>query len=60
LKGAIKGLFAREKVKKVAVDDISFTIADGEIVGYIGSPLLRLQKLIIGNQDVCEMSRYYS
>lgn len=37
LKGAIKGLFAREKVKKVAVDDISFTIADGEIVGYIGS-----------------------
>jgi hypothetical protein len=44
----------------VAVDDISVTIADGEIVGYIGSPLLRLQKLIIGNQDVCEMSRYYS
>ena len=37
LKGSIKGLFAREKVKKVAVDDISFTIADGEIVGYIGS-----------------------
>lgn len=37
LKGAIKGLFAREKVRKVAVDDISFTIADGEIVGYIGS-----------------------
>lgn len=37
LKGAIKGLFNREKVKKVAVDDISFTIADGEIVGYIGS-----------------------
>lgn len=37
LKGAIKGLFAREKVKKVAVDDISFAIADGEIVGYIGS-----------------------
>ena len=37
LRGAIKGLFAREKVRKVAVDDISFTIADGEIVGYIGS-----------------------
>ena len=37
LKGAIKGLFNREKVKKVAVDDISFSIADGEIVGYIGS-----------------------
>ena len=25
LKGAIKGLFSNEKVKKVAVDDISFT-----------------------------------
>ena len=37
LKGAIKGLFSNEKVKKVAVDDISFTIEDGEIVGYIGS-----------------------
>lgn len=36
-KGAIKGLFSNEKVKKVAVDDISFTIHDGEIVGYIGS-----------------------
>lgn len=37
LKGAIKGLFSSEKVVKKAVDDISFTINDGEIVGYIGS-----------------------
>ena len=37
LKGAIKGLFSTEKVVKKAVDDISFTIQDGEIVGYIGS-----------------------
>lgn len=37
LKGAIKGLFSNEKVVKRAVDDISFTIQDGEIVGYIGS-----------------------
>lgn len=37
LKGAIKGLFSTEKVRKVAVDDISFHIAKGEIVGYIGS-----------------------
>ena len=37
LKGAVKGLFSREKVAKTAVDDISFTIHDGEIVGYIGS-----------------------
>lgn len=37
LKGAIKGLFSTEKVVKRAVDDISFSIGDGEIVGYIGS-----------------------
>lgn len=37
LKGAIKGLFSNEKIVKRAVDDISFTIPDGEIVGYIGS-----------------------
>lgn len=37
LGGAIKGLFSREKVVKTAVDDISFTIPDGQIVGYIGS-----------------------
>lgn len=37
LKGAVKGLFSNEKVRKTAVDDISFTISDGEIVGYIGS-----------------------
>lgn len=37
LKGAFKGLFSREKVVKTAVEDISFTIPDGQIVGYIGS-----------------------
>lgn len=37
LRGAIKGLFSSEKVVKTAVDDISFTIDTGEIVGYIGS-----------------------
>ncbi len=36
-KGAIKGLFSTEKVRKVAVNDISFHINKGEIVGYIGS-----------------------
>ena len=36
-KGAIKGLFSNEKVVKTAVDDMSFTIEKGEIVGYIGS-----------------------
>lgn len=37
LKGAIKGLFSSEKVVKHAVKDISFSIGEGEIVGYIGS-----------------------
>ena len=37
LKGAIKGLFSNEKVSKIAVDEISFSIKKGEIVGYIGS-----------------------
>ncbi|MDE6202782.1 MAG: ATP-binding cassette domain-containing protein, partial [Lachnospiraceae bacterium] len=37
LKGAVKGLFSNEKVVKTAVDDISFSIRKGEIVGYIGS-----------------------
>lgn len=37
LKGAMKGLFSSEKVVKKAVEDISFSIEKGEIVGYIGS-----------------------
>ena len=37
LTGAIKGLFSNEKVRKMAVEDISFSIEEGEIVGYIGS-----------------------
>lgn len=35
--GAIKSLFTAEKEKKLAVDDVSFHINEGEIVGYIGS-----------------------
>lgn len=35
-KGAVKGLFSNEKVRKTAVNDVSFEIADGEMVGYIG------------------------
>lgn len=37
LLGAIQGLFIRKYTSKKAVDDISFTIASGEVVGYIGS-----------------------
>ncbi len=36
LKGAVKGLFRPEKKIVTAVDDISFSIERGEIVGYIG------------------------
>ena len=36
-KGAIKSFFSREVVIKKAVQDISFEIYDGEIVGYIGA-----------------------
>jgi ABC-2 type transport system ATP-binding protein len=35
-KGAIKSFFSREYTIKTAVDDISFKIDKGEIVGYIG------------------------
>lgn len=36
-KGAIRSFFSREYVVKKAVDDISFTINKGEVVGYIGA-----------------------
>ncbi|HOX17165.1 MAG TPA: ATP-binding cassette domain-containing protein [Spirochaetales bacterium] len=35
--GSLKGLVTREKVRTVAVDDVSFDIDSGEIVGYIGA-----------------------
>ncbi|KOF57652.1 MULTISPECIES: ABC transporter ATP-binding protein [Clostridium] len=36
-KGAIKSFFSREYTIKTAVDNISFNIDDGEVVGYIGA-----------------------
>ena len=36
MENALKHLFHREYVVKKAVDDISFTIQKGEIVGFIG------------------------
>ncbi len=36
LKGSIKGLFKREKFAVTAVDDISLSIDEGEMVGFIG------------------------
>ena len=37
IKGAVKSLFSREKVITEAVKDVSFSVAKGEMVGYIGS-----------------------
>ena len=37
LKGMIKDLFSRKYEEVHAVDDISFDIEQGEIVGYIGA-----------------------
>jgi ABC-2 type transport system ATP-binding protein len=34
--GAIRGLFTREYVEKVAVEDVNLTMERGELVGYIG------------------------
>lgn len=34
--GAVKSLFSRAYTEKVAVEDISFDVAAGEIVGYLG------------------------
>jgi ABC-2 type transport system ATP-binding protein len=36
LAGAIGALFSRTYVEKVAVEDVSFTLQPGELVGYIG------------------------
>ena len=36
-KGALRSFFSTEYTIKKAVDDISFEINDGEIVGYIGA-----------------------
>lgn len=36
-KGAIKSFFSTEYTVKKAVDQISFEISDGEVVGYIGA-----------------------
>src|SRR5690242_12417237 len=36
LRGAIKGLFSREYRQVLAVQDISFSIHEGELVGFLG------------------------
>ncbi len=36
LAGAFRALFSREKIQKKAVDDISFEIEEGELVGFLG------------------------
>ena len=36
LRGAIRGLFHREKQTSTAVQDVSFTVREGEFVGFLG------------------------
>lgn len=36
LKGVMKSFFNAKRIEKIAVDDVSFSIQEGEIVGYIG------------------------
>lgn len=36
VKNTIGSLFSRQKIEKKAVDDISFDVKDGEIIGFIG------------------------
>ena len=36
LKGTLQNFLSREKLKKVAVDDVSFTVERGETVGLLG------------------------
>jgi len=36
LSGSLKGLFAREKIETKAVDNVSFSIKTGDIVGFLG------------------------
>ena len=37
VKGMFKTLFSKKYVSKIAVNNVNFTINEGEIVGYIGS-----------------------
>jgi len=34
--GAVRTLLSRQQVETVAVQDVSFDIAEGELVGYLG------------------------
>ena len=66
LKGAIKGLFSREKTRKVAVDDISFHIGKGEIA--VRFPHNAFIEMIAGDlggvrftsSDIKEMKNYFN
>lgn len=65
LKGSIKGLFSREKKTIRAVDNISFSIEEGECVGFIGgngagktSTIKMLSGLIYPSEGSIEVLNY--
>ena len=65
LKGSVKGLFTREKKIVRAVDNISFSIEEGECVGFIGgngagktTTIKMLSGLIYPSQGSIEVFNY--
>lgn len=63
LKGAVKSLFKREVEVKVAVDNLSLDIEEGEMVGYIGSngagkstTIKMMTGILVPSEGVCKIN----
>lgn len=61
-KGAVQSLFSREYTVKKAVDDISFDIGAGEMVGYIGvngagksTTIKMMSGILVPTSGICEV-----
>lgn len=65
LTGSLKSFFAPKSEIVRAVDDISFSITEGELVGFIGpnsngsTPDRYLQRTLAGNFNFCHSSWHY-
>src|SRR5690348_12868103 len=60
---AVRTLFSRESVVTRAVDDVSFTIDEGEIVGYLGpngagksTTIKMLAGILVPSEGTCEVA----
>ena len=65
MKAAVKALFAREYTRVEALRDISFTIGEGEIVGYIGpngagksTTIKVMSGIMVPDAGVCDVMGY--